>query len=201
MPSIDKLEFNNPYNESYYTFYSDGPGIVDQYELYFLTLTIVDWVDVFTRAWYKDIIVDSLNHCVKYKGLKIYGWVIMSNHLHLIARSKEGDLSGTLRDFKKFTSKAIIKSIEENPESRKEWMLEKFILSHGSKIRNSKYKLWKRGNCPIHLAKTQWIHQTLNYIHNNLVKARCVFKPEDYPWSSAVDYMTNKKGLVLIECV
>ena len=48
--------------------------------IYFLTMTVVDWVDVFTRPFYRHIITDSLNYCVKEKGLVIHAWVLMSNH-------------------------------------------------------------------------------------------------------------------------
>jgi len=74
--------------------------------IYFLTLTVVDWVDIFTRPVYKHVIVDSLDYCIKNKGLKIYAWCLMTNHLHLIAGvENDENLSDILRDFKKFTSK------------------------------------------------------------------------------------------------
>jgi REP element-mobilizing transposase RayT len=83
----------------------DRYKIADQEQTYFLTLTVIDWVDVFTRKDYKLIIVDSLNYCVASKGLEIFAWVIMSNHIHLMVRAREGFmLSHILRDFKKFTS-------------------------------------------------------------------------------------------------
>jgi hypothetical protein len=46
----------------------------------------------------------------------------MSNHVHLIIRAiGENLLHDVLRDYKKFTSKALIKEIQDNPqESRKE---------------------------------------------------------------------------------
>jgi len=85
-----------------------------QDHIYFLTLTVVDWIDIFTRPIYRHIIVDSLKYCQKEKGLVIYAWVLMSNHLHLIASNKEGfSLSDILRDFKKFTSKQLIKSVKQ----------------------------------------------------------------------------------------
>jgi putative transposase len=74
---------------------------------------------VFTRKRYKDIVVDSLKYCKEEKGLELFSWVLMSNHIHLIARAKEDyQLSDILRDFKKHMSKQIIKSIEEKGESR-----------------------------------------------------------------------------------
>jgi len=84
--------------------------------MYFLTLTVVNWVDVFTRPVYKHIIVDALQYNIQHKGLVVSGWCLMSNHLHLLAEAEEGfHLSDILRDFKKFTGKAIIKEIIDNP--------------------------------------------------------------------------------------
>ena len=59
-----------------------GYQIKEQDQLHFVTLQVVDWIDVFTRENYRKIIVENLNFCQKNKGLEIYGWVIMSNHIH-----------------------------------------------------------------------------------------------------------------------
>ena len=84
--------------------------------LYFITFATVSWVDVFTRRDYKDIVVESLKFCQKEKGLLLFAWVIMSNHVHLIAEAAEGfKLQDIVRDLKKYTSKQIIKAIEEHP--------------------------------------------------------------------------------------
>ena len=99
--------------------------ITDQHATYFITCTVIHWIDLFTKKEYKDIIVESLNHCIDNKNLQLYSWVIMSNHLHLVARcSAPGTMSGFLRDFKKFTSKRFIKTIQNTNESRAEWLLE-----------------------------------------------------------------------------
>lgn len=90
--------------------------IKDQSALHFLTFTVHQWADVFTRSIYTDKVIDSLKFCQKEKGLEIYGWVIMINHMHLIARAKNENLSDIIRDFKKFTSKAIYQSIKDNPQ-------------------------------------------------------------------------------------
>ena len=79
--------------------------------MYFLTITVVGWIDVFTRQSYRDFVIDSLKYCQHSKGLNIYAYVIMSNHLHMIVHSPEGKLSDIIRDFKKFTSRKITKFI------------------------------------------------------------------------------------------
>ena len=104
-----------------------GYKITDQGAMYFVSFAVVGWVDVFTRKDYRDVVIESLKYCQEEKGLIIYGWCIMSNHLHLIISAKENNVSDVLGDFKKFTSKQLIKSIFEHPgESRKEWMMEIF---------------------------------------------------------------------------
>ena len=114
---------------------------------YYLTLTIVEWIDIFSRPVYKHLTIDSLNYCIANKGLKVYCWCLMSNHLHLIASAgDEGNLSDILRDLKKFTSKAIIDAIKENPESRKDLLLNLFWYAgkNNDKIKN--FKVWQDGN-------------------------------------------------------
>jgi REP element-mobilizing transposase RayT len=60
----------------------------------------VDCIDVFTRPTYKDCVIECLNFCVKNKGIILYSYVIMSNHIHLIVQSENGQLSDLIRDFK-----------------------------------------------------------------------------------------------------
>ena len=91
-----------------------GYKIIDQEGMYFVSFGVVGWVDVFTRQDYRDIAITSLQHCQSEKGLVIYGWCIMSNHVHLIISAKENNVSDVLGDFKKFTSKQIIKAIAEH---------------------------------------------------------------------------------------
>ena len=91
----------------------DQYKIQDQFGSYFLTLTVVRWVDIFTRTEYRDAIVDSLNYCVENKNLELNAWVIMSNHVHLVGCvTGEPGMSSFLRDFKKFTSKRIADLIQ-----------------------------------------------------------------------------------------
>ena len=164
---------------------------------YFVSFAVVDWLDVFTRNEYKDIIIDSLHYCQKEKGMEIYAWCIMSNHIHLIFRSVLSERpEKILGDFKRFTSKAIVKAIKENSrESRKEVLLKQFELS-ASKTSNVKhYQFWRHDNKPIELWSNKVIYEKINYIHRNPVEAGLVFRPEDYIYSSAIDY-SGEKGML-----
>src|SRR5687767_11095404 len=88
--------------------------IQDQSELYFVTFSVVQWVDVFTRPVYKDILIDSFKYCIQNKGLELYAFVIMTNHVHAIIGSYGKPIPEIIRDFKRDTSKELIKAIETN---------------------------------------------------------------------------------------
>lgn len=89
----------------------EGYVIRDQEKAHFMTATVIDWLDVFTRQVYWDCVVNCLNYCTANKVIIVYGYVIMSNHIHMIIQSEEGKLSDLLRDFKKFTAKSILEKI------------------------------------------------------------------------------------------
>ncbi len=120
---------------------STGYKIDEQSGAYYLTLQVVEWDDLFSRQVYRDMVVESLRYCCNRKGLVIYGYVIMSNHIHLLVQSNESKLSSTIRDFKSYTSKKFIQYIEQNNESRAEWLLSVFKKAAFSRKRNSVYQI------------------------------------------------------------
>lgn len=179
-----------------------GHKIVNQNALHFLTMTVVGWLDVFSRPIYRDIILDSFKYCQQEKGLVINAYVVMSNHIHWIGYAKEGyELSNIIRDFKKHTAKQIIKQMLENSkESRAEWMLRLFKYYAKFNNDNTTYQFWKKGNHPEELYSTEWIFQKLNYIHQNPVRNKLVEEPSHYLYSSARQY-ENQKGLLEVELI
>lgn len=171
--------------------------IYDHQEICFITFAVVEWVEALSRPYYKDILIDSLKYCQINKGLILYAYVVMDNHVHLIVSAAENhNLSDILRDLKKFTSKKIIAAIEENvQESRKRWMLWLF-RSNGTKNSNNEiYQFWQQDNHPVCLDNAAMMDQRLNYLHNNPVAEGIVYLPEHYVYSSAGDY-AGEKGLL-----
>ncbi|WP_210463145.1 REP-associated tyrosine transposase [Rufibacter roseolus] len=170
--------------------------IRDQHKLYFVSFATVHWIDVFTRRDYKDIFVESLKYCIIHKGLEVYAWCLMSNHVHLIIGSTGEKLEDILRDLKRHTSKELTKAIEENiQESRREWMLWMFEREGRRNPNNTKYQFWQQANHPVELSSNEMLEQRLAYLHNNPVVAGWVEEPEYYLYSSARDY-AGVKGLV-----
>lgn len=165
--------------------------------LYFVSFAVVNWIDVFTRRVYQDLAVDSLKYCQENKGMQLYAWCIMTNHLHLIFSAREGFvLPDILRDMKKFTSGQLLRTIAKNKkEGRKEWMFDAFRAAGEYKAQNRRYQFWRQDNQPIVLYTNKVIDQKVNYIHANPVKAGFVDSAEKYRLSSAIDY-AGGKGLL-----
>jgi REP element-mobilizing transposase RayT len=158
-------------------------------EAYFITITTVGWIDVFTRLNQKNNIIQALNYCQQNKGLEIYAYCIMHSHIHILCKGTDGAiLSDIIRDFKKHTSKKIIQTIAEEPESRREWMLDYFKKSCEHLKRNQEYKVWQNGYHAEIVSSNYFIKQKIEYIHNNPVKDKIVTQPEDYYFSSARNY-------------
>jgi len=165
--------------------------------LYFVSFAVVKWLKVFTQDAYKDILVDSLIHCQTHKGMELFAWCIMTNHAHLVYRCNEENNPGkVLGDFKRFTSKQVVKAIGTNPqESRKEYLLNEFARAASESSNVQQYQFWRHDNQPIELWSNPVIKQKIDYVHNNPVKAGLVLKPQDYLYSSALDY-ADGQGLI-----
>ncbi|GGB11209.1 transposase [Puia dinghuensis] len=169
---------------------------------YFLTLNTVDKIDVFTRPAYKQVIAEALNYFITTQGLTIYSWCLMTSHLHLIVRTKEATAPAYFeRDFKKYTTPAILKTIEMEMDFRREWMLQHFE-EYRKSLRKEKFHLWQDCCSPLRIdcSSRQSLLDRIAHIHENPVRERIVEQPESYLFSSARDY-TARPGLVRVRVV
>lgn len=165
----------------------------DQGAVHFVTFTVHQWVDVFSRKVYSEILLDSLRYCQENKGLEIFAWVIMSNHAHLILRAKNENLSDVIRDLRKFTAKKIYNAIVENTqESRKKWL--KMTLTFEDQV-----WFWEKGYHGEEIYSLSFFETKAKYIHENPVRAGIVERPEEYLLSSAGDIFGVRKGPLKLE--
>jgi putative transposase len=171
---------------------AEGYQIRNQEGIHYLTFQVINWMDVFTRKVYRDILIDSFIYCRQHKGLNIHGFVVMSNHMHCILSSNVSNLSGVVRDFKTHTSKAIIAEMQLPGESRKEWMLGQMKYYAKTNKRNSEHQFWTQENHAVELYSNKFKDQKLDYIHNNPVRAGIVEEPWEYIYSSARAYCDMK---------
>ena len=167
-----------------------GYKIRDQSKLYFVTFSVIHWIDVFTRVKYKDLLIESLKYCQEHKSLEIYAYVVMSNHLHLIiGQSSDKKIQDIIRDFKKYTSYSIMEAIKNNPkESRKGWIVWMMERAGKANSNNKNHQFWQQHSHPIELNTNRLMEQKLEYIHHNPVKAGIVLSPQEYLYSSAKNY-------------
>lgn len=174
---------------------------IDKEAVYFITATVVDWVDVFTRNVYRDILIDSFRYCQKNQGLQVYGWVLMPNHFHMVCSFINGNEPGmVLKNIKSFTALKIIDAIINNEqESRKEWMLNVFEKNGKANKSNHRFQFWQHENHPILLENENIFKQRMNYLHENPVRAGFVYEPQEWFYGSGIDHYTEKgKGLLEI---
>lgn len=152
---------------------------------YFITCTIVGWVDLFTRDRYCDIITESLRYCMINKGLKVFEYVIMPSHVHIICQQLDGKLADVIRDFKSFTAKEILKAINEPGESRREWLLEMFSQSAKRIQQNKDFMVWQKTNHPIELSLPSVYDQKVEYLIMNPITSGYVTDETAWKYSSA----------------
>ena len=171
--------------------------IRDQERPYFVTFTVINWIDVFIRNEYRNIFIDSVKFCQKNKGLEVYADCIMRSHVHMIIGSNgQNPLEGIIRDLKSFTSRSLRKVLEngmELNESRKEWMLWMMQRAGKQNINNNDYKFWQQDNQPVELYSDAFIKQKLDYLHNNPVEAGFVKSLELWQYSNCADYHETYK--------
>lgn len=172
----------------------------DQSKIYFVTFTVIDWIDIFIRDEYRNIIIDSVRYCQINKGLEVYAYCFMTSHIHwIIGTGGPNKLEDIIRDLKSFTSRHIRKAMEDKNyvhESRREWILRRMYQAGKYNSNNIDFQFWQQHSHPIELNTNEIIDQKLEYIHLNPVAAGFVDVPESWMYSSARDYAGISKGAI-----
>ncbi len=161
----------------------------DNDKLYFISFSVVYWIDVFVRDEYRNIVVESWRFCQQNKGLEIYGWCIMTSHVHMIVGTKNRPLDKIIGEMKSFISTRLRRAIAAHTgESRKEWMVWMMERAGKKNGNNNDWQFWQQNNKPLEIPDANMFYQKLNYIHHNPVEAGFVRKGEDWKYSSAGDF-------------
>ena len=161
---------------------------------YFVTSTIVNWIPVFNIQQNVDILIEALIYSQKNKGLKIYNYVIMPEHFHLICQSDK--LVQIVQSVKSYTAKRIINTYKELNENE---MLEQFQANKKSYKMQSRYQIWQEGFKPKGIISLDMRRQKSDYIHFNPVRRGLVNEVEEYEYSSARDYYLKERGRIVID--
>ncbi len=156
----------------------------ETYYPYFITCSVIEGVDLFAYPVIAQIILDSLSHIQKQMKVKLYGYVIMHNHIHLIVES--GDISEDIRRFKSFTAREIIRHLESGSHSI---LLERLRKGKKNHKKECTYQVWQEGSYPKQVNTLNKMESFLEYIHFNPVKAGFIEDPKFWRYSSACKYL------------
>ena len=160
-----------------------------------MTSTIIEWIPVFTKKKYFDIIVQSLSYCRQEKSLKLFAYVVWDNRIHFIASAD--NLSQIVRDFKSYTAREIIKTTMSD---NRKWVLNQFKYFKKKYKKDSEYQVWQEGFHPQIITSEEVLKQKVEYIHNNPVKNGVVEEAEHWIYSSAKNYLCNE-GCIEIDLI
>jgi len=161
----------------------DRYKITEAEKPHFLTCTTVNWLPIFTRPQSVEIVIDSLRYLQRNDHLILYGFVIMENHLHMLASSD--DLLRAIGRFKSFTARKIVDLLVENHDDGVLIQLSRAKLTHK---RERTYQFWQEGNHPKLIHDRKMMRQKLDYIHANPVRRGYVDDPIHWRYSSARNY-------------
>ena len=167
---------------------------VEQNGTYFITATIVEWLPVFTSEKYFEIVIDSLKFCQINRGLEIYAYVVLDNHLHLVVSGPE--ISKTIASFKKFTARNIVSELQQD---QKNWLLNQLAYFKKKYKLDSVHQVWQEGVHPQLITSEDMLKQKIEYIHNNPVKRGLIDQPEYWRYSSARYYILGDDSILGIQ--
>jgi REP element-mobilizing transposase RayT len=164
--------------------------VFEEYLPYFMTSSIVGFYPLFNEEKYCRIILDGLDFLIAHREIKIYAYVLMPNHIHLIAEGEE--LAKRISGFKSFTARQIIDLLKEGNETEK---LECFFKNKRIHKKDRKYQVWTEGFHPKQIRNADMMIQKIGYIHYNPVKAGLVEQSHMWKYSSAGMYEGEKSEL------
>ena len=160
---------------------------------YFLTNTIVAWLPIFSHPQLAEIIFDSWRFLQRERGVRLFGYVIMENHIHWIAAAE--DLSDQLGPFKSYTARRIIDAMQQAGYEGLLQELRYYKLRHKT---DQVHQLWQEGSHPEQIQNEDMLWQKLEYIHNNPLRRGYVDDPTHWRYSSARNY-ARQPSLIEIE--
>ena len=152
--------------------------------LYFLTMNVIKKIPVFTNSSCMDIILENFTFYRENQHLRIFSYVIMDNHIHLIA-SHPDNLSQVIQNFKSFTLKELIERLHKD---ERDWILKLMSEYKSDYKQESTFQFWEEGNHPKQIQNIEMFNQKVEYIHYNPVRRGSVSDELHWTYSSARNF-------------
>jgi REP element-mobilizing transposase RayT len=164
--------------------------ILEPSQAHFLTFTVVSWTPVFCYPECAEVVLDSLRFLQEEDRLVLYAYVIMENHIHLIASAE--NLAKEVKELKSWTAREIVARIEARGAQA---FLDVFRAEKEPRRRLSDYQVWQPDSHPKAIDGLAMMQQKVEYIHNNPVRRGYVDDPVHWRYSSARNYF-GLEGLI-----
>ena len=160
---------------------------------HFITCTVLNWIPLFTRKESVEILIESFKYLQLTDNLKLYAYVILENHIHIVAQSD--DINKSMAKFKRHTARKLIMLLQkENVKT----ILEQLIFYKKAHKSDRPYQLWQEGIQPKLIQSDSMMTSKINYIHHNPVKRGYIDEAAHWRYSSARDY-EGTRGLLEVE--
>ena len=167
--------------------------VLDSEAPHFVTCTIVKWRPLFAEPHIVNILLNAIRHLQAENALRLHGYVVMKNHLHMIVSGQ--DVNAAIISFKKFTGRQIVEYLRENGRSG---MLRELSFAMRKEGSSRQHQVWQSGFHPQAIAGEDMLRQKLDYMHANPVRSGHVDEPTDWRNSSARNY-AGMEGVLEIE--
>jgi REP element-mobilizing transposase RayT len=164
---------------------------------FFVTTTVINFTPIFSYSQFCEILINNIKHYQTKYHFEILSYVIMPSHFHWIVKvePKFGTISDIMRDIKKFTAWQIFDELKETGNKK----LESIFIKAANGIKDQEKKLWMKRFDDEVIRNDKMFWTKLKYIHNNPVKEGIVEKPEDYKYSSAVNYIKGDHSIINVD--
>jgi len=160
---------------------------------HFITCTVLHWIPLFTRKESVEILLESFKYLQQTDNLKLYAYVILENHIHIIAQSD--NIGQSMAKFKRHTARQLIKLLEqENVKT----ILDQLAFYKKAHKSDRTYQVWQEGLQPKLMQTDAIMINKIKYIHQNPVKRGYVDEDKHWRYSSARDY-EGVNGLLEVE--
>jgi len=160
---------------------------------HFLTCTVMEWLPLFTRPALVEILLDCWRYQQANQGLRLYGYVVLENHLHYVAQAP--DLAKCVSGFKSYTARRMLDHLTQRGAHS---ALERLRFARLAHKADREYQFWQEGSHAELVCSTEVMRQKLDYIHLNPVKRGYVDQPEHWRYSSARNY-AGQEGLITVD--
>ena len=176
----------------------------DNGEPHFLTFSCFQRMPLLSKDRTREWFVDALERARNEHGFHLWAWVIMPEHVHILLwppyhlispdpRSLQGRIHGILTSIKRPVAKKAIAYLRKHAPD----FLQRLTVRNSGRVYQ---RFWQAGSgFDENASEPDALHAMADYIHQNPVRRGLVNRAEDWPWSSARDWMCLSDSRITVD--